>query len=104
MVVALAGLVALLVAVLTDNTFVAVGVIALAVLGILLLLRDWRADRPAAAAVEEDAAELPEPEPVDPAMSAEMFAPDISTEAGGPSSDARVDHSDSSSEAVGPPT
>ena len=44
-VVALAGLIALLVAILTDNTFVAVGVIALAALGILLLLRDWRAER-----------------------------------------------------------
>ncbi|WP_445167872.1 hypothetical protein ACTXG7_00230 [Mycolicibacterium sp. Dal123E01] len=91
MAVALAGLVALLVAVLTDNTFVAVGVIALAVVGILLLLRDWRGDRPVPAAVEGDDAELPEPEPADAAMSAEMFAPDISTDAGGPSSDARAD-------------
>ena len=90
-VVALAGLITLLVAVLTDNTFVAVGVIALAVLGILLLLRDWRADRPRPAPVADVEAELPEPDPVDPAMSAEMFAPDISTEAGGPSSDARAD-------------
>ena len=94
MVVALAGLITLLVAVLTDNTFVAVGVIALAVLGILLLLRDWRADRPAPAPVDDAEAELPDPDPVDPDMSPEMFAPDISTEAGGPSSDARADQGD----------
>ncbi len=44
-VLALAGLVALLVAIMTGSTFVAVIVIALAVLGILLLVRDWRAER-----------------------------------------------------------
>lgn len=91
-VVALAGLITLVVAVLTDNTFVAVGVIALAVLGILLLLRDWRADRrqPAAPvkAAEDDE---PEPETVAIPISPEMFAPDISTDGGGPSADARAD-------------
>jgi hypothetical protein len=91
-VVALAGLITLVVAVLTDNTFVAVGVIALAVLGILLLLRDWRADRrrPAAPvkAAEDDE---PEPETVAIPISPEMFAPDIATDGGGPSADARAD-------------
>jgi hypothetical protein len=90
-VVALAGLIALLVAILTDNTFIAVGVIALAALGILLLLRDWRADRRATADPGEAAeTEVPDPEAVEATMSPEMFAPDISTDAGGPSSDARA--------------
>jgi hypothetical protein len=90
-VVALAGLIALLVAVLTDNTFVAIGVIALAALGILLLLRDWRADRQHAAPDEAADGDLPDTEPVDADMSPEMFAPDISTDGRGPSSDARAD-------------
>lgn len=90
-VVALAGLIALVVAVATDNTFVAVGVIALAALGMLLLLRDWRASRRPPAPDAAADADAPDPEPVDPDMSPEMFAPDISTDAGGPSSDARAD-------------
>lgn len=91
--VAIAGLIALLVAILTDNTFVAVGVIVLAVLGILLLLRDWRADRrpPEAPAEPVEVAEPGEQEAVDLDMSAEMFAPDISNDGRGPSSDARAD-------------
>jgi hypothetical protein len=91
-VVAVAGLITLLVAILTDNTFVAVGVIVLAVLGILLLLRDWRADRrPPEAPV--DPVEAAEPEAVTIAIpiSPEKFAPDISTDGRGPSSDARAD-------------
>ena len=94
-VVALAGLVALLVAILTDNTFVALAVVALAGLGIVLLLRDWRVEhrklssRDATADGDEDPD--PEPDPVDSAMTPEMFAPDISTDGTGPSSDARAD-------------
>ncbi|SBS76232.1 conserved exported hypothetical protein [uncultured Mycobacterium sp.] len=91
-VVALAGLITLVVAVLTDNTFVAVGVIALAALGILLLARDWRADRrQPAAPVEAAEDDESEPETVAIPLSPEMFAPDISTDAGGPSADARAD-------------
>ena len=90
--VALAGLITLVVAVLTDNTFVAVGVVALAALGILLLLRDWRADRRHPAAPGEAAeVDAPEPETVAIPISPEMFAPDISTDGDGPSSDARAD-------------
>ncbi|MCX2929215.1 hypothetical protein ORI20_02930 [Mycobacterium sp. CVI_P3] len=90
-VMALAGLIALLVAILTDNAFVAVGVVVLAGIGILLLLRDWRADRRPtvpAAPVDDDA---PDPGPVDPVMLPEMFAPDISADGRGPSADARTD-------------
>jgi hypothetical protein len=91
-VVALTGLIALLVAILTGNTFVAIGVIALAALGIVLLLRDWRADRRQTPEPDKPVdVEMPDPEPVEAAMSAEMFAPDIPTDGGGPSSDARAD-------------
>jgi hypothetical protein len=91
-VVALAGLIALLVAILTGNTLAAIGVVALAALGIVLLLRDWRADR--RQTPEPDApvdVEVSDPEPVETAMSPEMFAPDIPTDGAGPSSDARAD-------------
>jgi hypothetical protein len=91
-VVALAGLITLVVAILTDNTFVAVGVIVLAALGILLLLRDWRADRrQPTAPVEAVASDEPEPETVAIPISPEMFAPDIATGGDGPSADARAD-------------
>ncbi|QYL17062.1 hypothetical protein [Mycolicibacterium pallens] len=89
MVVALAGLIALLVAIFTDSTYAAISVVVLAVAGILLLLRDWRADHKRAA--DGDPADVPPDEPVDPAMSPEMFAPDISSDGRGPSSDARAD-------------
>ena len=89
---ALAGLITLVVAILTDNTFVAVGVIVLSALGILLLLRDWRADRrPPAEPVEAAEDDGPEPETVAIAISPEMFAPDITTDGNGPSADARAD-------------
>lgn len=87
--VALAGLVALLVAVLTDSTFVAIVVVGLAIVGMLLLLHDWRADHRQQAA--DQAPEHPDDAPADPDMSPEMFAPDISSDGRGPSSDARAD-------------
>jgi len=91
-VVAVAGLITLVVAVLTDNTFVAIGVIALAALGILLLLRDWRADRrPPVEPVETPDIDEPDAETVAIILSPELFAPDISTDSGGPSADARAD-------------
>lgn len=86
------GLVALAVAVLTGSTPLAVIVVALAFTGIVLLLRDWRADRARA--------RLPsvEPAPITQAASAaahhlapDEFSPDISTDPEGPSSDARAD-------------
>ena len=84
------GLVALVVAVLTGSTPLAVIVVALAITGIVLLVRDWRADR---------ARIVPEPDPVvdeEPPADAyqprpDEFSPDISTDPNGPSSDARAD-------------
>lgn len=48
MVLAAAALVALVVALLTGSTLAAVAVVMLALAGIVLLLRDWRADNAAA--------------------------------------------------------
>jgi hypothetical protein len=83
------GLVALVVAVLTGSTPLAVIVVALAITGIVLLLRDWRDDRGRPVRAEpviEDVA------PVDSDhLRPDEFSPDISTDPDGPSSDARAD-------------
>jgi hypothetical protein len=84
------GLVALVVAVLTGSTPLAVIVVALAITGIVFLLRDWREERARAVGAEpviEDVA------PVDSDhLTPDAFSPDISTDPDGPSSDARADH------------
>lgn len=88
---AITGLVALVVAVLTGSTPLAVLVIGVAIAGIVLLLRDWREDRRHAGA---DASPGPAPhEPRDSVrgLSPDGFAPDISTDPAGPSSNARAD-------------
>ncbi|AKK25407.1 hypothetical protein AB431_00240 [Mycobacterium sp. EPa45] len=89
MVLALSGLVTLLVAIFTDSTYAAFVVVGLAVSGIALLVRDWRADHKQTSA--DETADVAQDEPIDPAMSPEMFAPDISGNGRGPSSDARAD-------------
>ena len=83
------GVVALVLAVLSGSTPLAVIVVALAITGIVMLVRDWRADRRRVVA---------EPVPVIDDVPAEahhltpdQFAPDISTDPAGPSSDARAD-------------
>lgn len=84
------GLVALVVALLTGSTPLAVLVIGLAVAGIVLLLRDWRDDRKhpvTGAPVEPDE----EPGKAVRGLSPDEFAPDISTDPAGPSSNARAD-------------
>jgi hypothetical protein len=84
------GLIALVLAVLTGSTPLAVIVVALAVTGIVLLVRDWREDRarvpaePPPAVVEAASAEPHH-------LSADEYSPDISTDPEGPSSDARAD-------------
>jgi hypothetical protein len=93
-VVALAGLVALLVAILTGSTFVAVIVIALAAAGIVLLMRDWRAERRQSGT--DDPGDSPAEDPAAPGapgarMDPDMFSPDIAADGNGPSSDARAD-------------
>ncbi len=92
MVLAGAAALALLAAVLTGNPWIAGLVIALAAAGIVLLVRDWRgaANNAAAAGSEEPPfTEFDRPPRADPTP--EELSPDISTEPGGPSSDARAD-------------
>jgi hypothetical protein len=89
------GVVALVLAVLTGSTPLAVIVVALAISGIVMLVRDWRADRhpviadPAPVVI---AATPPESHHLTP----DEFSPDISTDPHGPSSDARADQPDRS--------
>jgi hypothetical protein len=90
---ALAGLVALVLAVLTGSTPLAMLVIALAVIGIVMLLRNWRDERrdvlgresgPSPGADLDGDSRRTGPPP-------DEFSPDISGDPDGPSSDARAD-------------
>ena len=91
---AIAALAALIVALITGSTWPALAVVALAGAGIVLLLRDWRAERSAAQrpAIDRSAGE-PVSEPVEHHVDphADDLSPDISTDPNGPSSDARTD-------------
>ncbi len=87
---AVLGLIGLVLAMVTGSTPLAVVVIALAVAGIVQLVRDWRRE-PAPVPVPDNPAPAVEPEPVKPRFSADEFSPDISTDPDGPSSDARAD-------------
>ncbi|MGB8505332.1 hypothetical protein [Mycobacterium sp.] len=80
--VAVVGIALLAAAVVTDNTFIALAAIALAVVGLFLLARDWLADRrrhespPETHAEANDVAEpehVPEGEPLEP----DEFKPDV---------------------------
>ncbi len=82
MLLAVAALVALVMALLTGATVPAVAVVGLAVAGIVLLVRDWRAT---------GSGEPPGPAGPAPQFHADDLSPDISTQPGGPSSDARSD-------------
>ncbi|MBU3705348.1 MAG: hypothetical protein FGM50_01525 [Mycobacterium sp.] len=91
---AIAALAALIVALITGSTWPALAVVALAGAGIVLLLRDWRAERSSAQhpALDRSASE-PVSEPVEHHADphADDLSPDISTDPNGPSSDARSD-------------
>lgn len=91
--VALTGLVALVVALLTGSTPLAVLVIAIAVIGIVMLLRSWRDERLDAAGQESGPTlgEQCDAESTRAALSPDEFSPDISGDPDGPSSDARAD-------------
>lgn len=93
MVLTITGVIALVVAVLTGSTPLAMIVVALAVTGIVLLVREWRDDRasgPALApAALHDAASGNSRS--GESLSPDEFSPDISTDPNGPSSDARAD-------------
>ena len=81
------GLVALVVALLTGSTPLAVLVVGLAIAGIALLLRDWRDDRNRAPADSIDQSS----DGGHHELSPDEFAPDISGDPDGPSSNARAD-------------
>jgi hypothetical protein len=86
-ILATTGLLALVLALATGSTPLAVLVICLAVAGIVLLLRDWRDDRrnmPVGAGTDDV--------PATPhRLSPDEWTPDISADPDGPSSDARAD-------------
>ena len=90
---ALAGLFALVIALLTGSTPLAVLVIVLAVAGIVVLLRSWRDERRRAG--EPGSGPLPAGESgggsTRSGPSPDEFLPDISGDPDGPSSDARAD-------------
>lgn len=90
-VLAVAGLVALVVAALTGSTPLAVVVVALAVAGIVQLVRDWRDERshrPPAPATGRAGSDR---SPAAAGLNPDEFTPDISNGPDGPSSDARAD-------------
>lgn len=89
-VLAVLGLFGIVLAALTGSTPLAVVVIALALAGIVQLVRDWRRE-PAHEPVREPSASAGEPAPGTAELSADDFSPDISTDPDGPSSDARAD-------------
>ncbi|MCB1265154.1 MAG: hypothetical protein KDB56_11310 [Mycobacterium sp.] len=90
---ALAGLFALVLALFTGSTGMALVVVGLAITGIVVLVRDWRGKGD----------KTPEEEPGPPlfeefdidtsraALKPDEFSPDISTDPDGPSSNARAD-------------
>lgn len=84
-ILAIAGLVALLTALVTGSTPLAVVVIGLAVAGIVLLIRDWRADSSRSVQTADPVSDGPR------GLSPDEFSPDISGDPDGPSSDARAD-------------
>ena len=90
---AVAGLVALVLAVLTGSTPLAMLVIALAVIGIVVLLRNWRDERLDVLGLESGpppCAEL-DADPRRTGPNPDELSPDISGDPDGPSSDARAD-------------
>jgi len=92
-VLAVTALIVLIVALLTGNTWAGLAVIALAALGIILLARDWRADRPGGIAGQSGPAASDDPGAglAEGPLTPDEFSPDLSTDPDGPSSDARAD-------------
>lgn len=87
MILALGALIALIAALVSGSSWPAFLVIGLAAVGIVLLLRDWRSARAAGGPAADPAGTRADT----PALRADEFSPDISTDPGGPSSDARSD-------------
>jgi len=92
-VLAVAGLITLVVALLTGSTWAALAVIVLAVAGIALLLRDWRGEKTNNSSRDsrQQPHEEPDVEEFESPLTADDLSPDLSTDPDGPSSDARAD-------------
>ena len=92
-VLAVTALIVLVVALLTGNTWAGLAVIALAALGIVVLVRDWRTDRLGVVAGRAGPATADDPgtELAEGPLTPDEFSPDLSTDPDGPSSDARAD-------------
>jgi len=92
-ILAVAGLIALILAVLTGSTWAGFAVIILAVAGIALLLRDWRDERISDDPIGSSRLSCRESndQPIESSLTADDFSPDLSTDPDGPSSDARAD-------------
>lgn len=89
---AVAGLIALIVALSTGSTWAAAVVIALAIAGIVLLLRDWHGERTGSGINSGSVSRGTSPvEASEAALTPDDFSPDLSTDPHGPSSDARAD-------------
>ncbi|MGI9162063.1 MAG: hypothetical protein ACR2JI_03935 [Mycobacterium sp.] len=74
-VLAVAALVALILALITGNTFAAIAVVLLALAGIVLLVRDWRSDGGAEQHASGPAVD--EPAPVAETLTGDEFSPDV---------------------------
>jgi hypothetical protein len=92
-ILAVAGLIALILAVLTGSTWAGFAVIILAVAGIALLLRDWRDERISDEPIGSSRLSCREinDQAIESSLTADDFSPDLSTDPDGPSSDARAD-------------
>jgi hypothetical protein len=92
-VLAVTALIVLFVALFTGNTWASLAVVALAALGIILLVRDWRTDRLSVVAGRSGPAASDDPgtELAEGPLTPDEFSPDLSTDPEGPSSDARAD-------------
>ena len=92
-VLAVAASVALIVALLTNSAWAAGAVIAMAVAGIGVLLRDWRGEHGRAVADQFPSVIAAQSVASSPEMplAPDDFVPDLSPDPDGPSSDARAD-------------
>jgi len=92
-VLAVTALIVLVVALFTGNTWAGLAVIALAALGIVLLVRDWRTDRLGVVAGRSGSPSSDDPDigRAEGPLTPDEFSPDLSTDPDGPSSDARAD-------------
>jgi hypothetical protein len=92
-VLAVTALIVLIVALFTGNAWAGLAVIALAVIGIVLLVRDWRTDRLGVVAGRSGPAPADDPGTglAEGPLTPDEFSPDLSTDPDGPSSDARAD-------------